>query len=343
MPVTFDFIKAGASTSTIASGASLSNTADGVTFTLSGDASGGPEFLGFGNTENMTVPLGINDFGTDDVITLTFESTANTNNTRLSGTATNPIGLNWGNIGGTWTVKFQTAGGTVSPTGAQYTITDGEDSSSLTFQNPAVTGIVFTATGGADQLLVTSLSANELNCFTKGTAITTPEGPRDVETLQPGDTVLTADGREAQVRWLGRQPVDVRLMHPAKVNPVRITAGALGDGLPERDLLISADHAIAIDGYLINAGALVNGGTIYQEPTMPRDGFTYYHVETEAHELLLAEGVAAESFIDYLGRAGFENGGDSTAHIREMALPRISSPRLLPDTIRARLSSSVAA
>jgi hypothetical protein len=74
---------------------------------------------------------------------------------------------------------------------------------------------------------------------------------------------------------------------------------------------------------------------------MPLDGFTYYHVETDAHELILAEGVAAESFIDY---GAFPREGFVSAHeapkwgpIAEMPLKRISSARLLPDAIKVRL------
>lgn len=181
-------------------------------------------------------------------------------------------------------------------------------------------------------------SINALLCFTGGTNIATPTGAVPVEELTEGDMVLTADGRETPVRWLGRSPVDTRLAHPARVNPIRITAGALGNGLPRRDLRLSPDHAIEIDGTLCNAGALVNGSTIWQERGKMPDGFAYYHVETDAHELLLAEGVAAESFIDYAGRDSFENSGEATAHIREMDLPRISSARLVPGHIRERLA-----
>ncbi len=197
--------------------------------------------------------------------------------------------------------------------------------------------ITFTASITTQLMQIEAISATSLNCYTAGTAIATPDGRVPVETLQAGDKVLTADGRETEVLWLGRQPVDSRLAHPAKVNPVRIVAGALGGGLPARDLRLSPDHALAIDDHLINAGALVNGSTIYQERGQMPEGFTYYHVETEAHELLLAEGVAAESFIDYASRDSFVNGHERDRHIAEMALPRISAARLVPDELKARL------
>ncbi|WP_297772345.1 Hint domain-containing protein [uncultured Roseovarius sp.] len=226
------------------------------------------------------------------------------------------------NLGGSWTVNGQPlVSGANTLSGPQSDLT-------------------FTPTGGTDFdfFIINSLTAT-VNCFTAGTRIATPDGPRDVETLQPGDMVLTASGEAQPVKWLGHFDVDTRLMHPAKVNPICITAGALGNGLPKRDLRLSPDHAIEIDGVLYNAGTLVNGSTIYQVAKMPLPGFTYYHIETEAHELLMAEGVAAESFIDYAGRDGFDNCDEVEARtITEMNLPRVSAQRLVPDQIRARLA-----
>lgn len=182
------------------------------------------------------------------------------------------------------------------------------------------------------------------NCFAAGTMIAGEHGEVAVEDLKAGDLVRTADGRLTPVTWLGTQQIDTRLTHPAKVNPICITAGALGGGLPLRDLHVSADHAIEIDGTLYNAGVLVNGETIYQKRQMPKEGFTYYHVETEAHELLLAEGVAAESFIDYAGRDSFDNAADAGERvIPEMALPRVSAARLVPAALKVRLAPAAAA
>lgn len=188
-------------------------------------------------------------------------------------------------------------------------------------------------------MILDSITAS-VNCFLAGTAIATEGGEAAVETLKEGDLVRTADGRLEKVLWLGEMQIDTRLMHPARVNPVCISAGALGDGLPKRDLYLSADHAIEIDGTLYNAGALVNGSTVRQLARMPKEGFTYYHVETEAHELLLAEGVASESFIDYVGRDGFDNAEVAVARvIPEMALPRVASERHVPDALKARLDA----
>lgn len=232
------------------------------------------------------------------------------------------IVINMALVNGSWTVNGQT----------------------LNVGNNTLVGpqseLVFTYTGSTNfhAIVINSVTAT-INCFTAGTRIATPDGPRAVETLEAGDLVLTASGAAQPVKWLGETNVDTRLTHPAKVNPICITAGALGGGLPEQDLLLSADHAIEIDGVLYNAGALVNGSTIYQKLQMPRDGFTYYHIETEAHDLVLAEGVAAETYIDYADRDTFDNAADAEERvIAEMELPRISTARLVPEDLRARLA-----
>ena len=181
-----------------------------------------------------------------------------------------------------------------------------------------------------------------LYCFGAGTAIATPHGEVAVERLAIGDTVTTADGGTARVRWIGLQTVAALPDPTGRRRPVLIQAGALGQGMPARDLRITADHALALDGVLVNAGALVNGSTIRLVDAKPAEVF--YHVECEAHELVLAEGVAAETFIDYNDRKSFDNYGDYVARygtpmrpLAEMTLPRVSAARLLPDALRARL------
>lgn len=183
---------------------------------------------------------------------------------------------------------------------------------------------------------ISSLTANFL-CFAEDTKITTETGEVAVQDLRAGDLVRTADGRLVPVRWIGERFIDTGLAHPAKAYPVRIQAGALGNNIPTRDLRVSPDHGIEIDGHLINAVALINGTTITQERVMPKDGFTYYHVELDAHDLILAEGAATESYIDYGVRTAFDNDDGHQVHIVEMPLPRISATRMLPDSVRNRI------
>lgn len=133
-------------------------------------------------------------------------------------------------------------------------------------------------------------------CFLKGTRIRTARGEVAVEALTVGDMAVTASGRLRPVTWLGHCYVDC-LSHarPAAVLPVRIQAGAFGEGLPTRDLLLSPDHSVYVHGVLVPVRALVNGATVVQQPA--RSAW-YYHVELDAHDALLAEGLPAESYLE---------------------------------------------
>ncbi len=183
-------------------------------------------------------------------------------------------------------------------------------------------------------------------CFMTGTLIATPSGEVAVERLAAGDLVLTADGRTLPVRWVGRQTISTLFSDPARSYPVRIRAGALGDGLPRRDLLVSPGHAMLVDGVLACAAALVNGTSIRREATPPAV-FTYFHIELATHELVLAEGAPAESFVDNASREAFDNWAEhealaGNAPIQELPLPRAAAPRQLPAATRQRLAAIAA-
>jgi len=207
---------------------------------------------------------------------------------------------------------------------------------------------VFTDTGQpASGPIVIDPSQDFTICFMAGTAITTPCGPVAVEALTAGDIVCTADGGVAPVRWIGRQTVSTVFADPLRVLPIRIRAGALADAVPVRDLLVSPDHAILVDGVLVQASALVNGTSIRRETAVPKI-FVYYHVELASHALLLAEGVPAETFIDNAQRAAFDNWeehqalGVEAASIPEMEYPRAKAHRQVPQETRQRLSARAA-
>lgn len=186
-------------------------------------------------------------------------------------------------------------------------------------------------------------------CFAPGTLIATPAGKTTVETLRIGDLIATADGRAVPIRWIGQQTV-AKFFAGERARPVRVCAGALGDGLPHTDLVLTADHALILDGLAINAGALVNGTTITLEPlaAVP-DRVTRYHIETEEHDIIHANGAAAETFVDYVQRQGFDNYAEYVALyggeriIAEMPVPRISTARLVPPNLRKRLAGDAAA
>ncbi|MEJ0018702.1 MAG: Hint domain-containing protein [Acetobacteraceae bacterium] len=113
------------------------------------------------------------------------------------------------------------------------------------------------------------------------------------------------------VTWIGHRRVDcARHPAPRRVWPVRVAAHAFGAGRPERDLYLSPDHALYVDEVLIPVKYLVNGTTVAQ---VVRRSVRYYHVELPRHAILLAENLAAESYLDTGDRSGFANGGGAVA------------------------------
>ena len=97
------------------------------------------------------------------------------------------------------------------------------------------------------------------------TRILTPTGEVKVETLKPGDTVVTRFGGLQTLRWIGRQSFRGEAIKDDWKNiPVHIRPGALGDRLPMRDLYVSPGHSMLVDGTLLLAKNLVNGITITQ-------------------------------------------------------------------------------
>ncbi len=181
-------------------------------------------------------------------------------------------------------------------------------------------------------------------CFATGTEIGTPSGARRVEELAPGDPVRTADGRDAAVKWVGRQRVMPAFGPAERLAPVRIAAGALGKGVPYRDLTVSADHGMIVEGIIAHAGALVNGASITRVPVRDLPArFDYWHVETDAHEVILANGAPVETFIDNVSRRVFDNHGEFLAlygdvpEMEEMPLPRAMSARQVPPRVREYL------
>jgi hypothetical protein len=165
---------------------------------------------------------------------------------------------------------------------------------------------IFLETGAANSFVIVKGNTIEAVCYARGTMIRTPDGELSVEKLRPGKRVITlVDGQEIPqtVTWLGHRRIGlVGHPRPETVAPIRIGRDAFADGMPHRDLMVSPDHAIFVDGKLICARQLVNGTTIRQET-----GWTavdYYHVELDRHAILLAEGLPAESYID-TGNSGF--------------------------------------
>ncbi|MGR3794718.1 Hint domain-containing protein [Vannielia sp. SX4] len=148
-------------------------------------------------------------------------------------------------------------------------------------------------------------TVNFIPCFTPGTMIATPEGPRPVEELGPGDRVLTRDHGVKRLQWVGQRLLNE---HHLKANPrlmpVLIKTGALGYGLPERDIMVSPQHKMLISDaraemlfgeheVLVSAVHLVGLPGIEQVQV---EEVIYIHIMFDAHEIIMAEGAWTESY-----------------------------------------------
>ena len=144
-------------------------------------------------------------------------------------------------------------------------------------------------------------------CFRAGTRILTERGEVAVEALRVGDRVRTALGGAMEpITWIGRREVDcARHPNPREVWPVRVAAGAFGAGRPHADLFLSPRHAVYVNEVLIPIRHLINGSTITQ---VPMDQVTYYHIELPQHDVLLAQGLPSESFLDVKDSSDYANG-----------------------------------
>ncbi len=148
-------------------------------------------------------------------------------------------------------------------------------------------------------------------CYGRGTRIATPNGEIAVEALRVGDRVTTGDGAHVPIVWLGYRRVDCRAHpHPRRVLPVVIKQDAFGPSLPRRDLTVSPNHALWFDGVLIPARLLIDGVSVVQ---IDVDVVDYFHVELPHHDLLLAEGLRAESYLNCDDRQLFDNGTGALA------------------------------
>ncbi|GAN59332.1 hypothetical protein ACI01nite_16820 [Acetobacter cibinongensis] len=167
-----------------------------------------------------------------------------------------------------------------------------------------------------------SLEATPAVCFVQGSLLRTPEGDRPVEDLAIGDTLVTFEnGVEAQqvVTWVGSRQATVRpeLFDDRAGYAVRIRKNAIGHGLPYEDLLVTAEHCLLFKGKFVPVRMLVNGSSIFYDKSLQH--YTYYHVETEQHAVIIANGLQTESYMDTGNRRTFTQHGTcarlpSTSH-----------------------------
>lgn len=171
-------------------------------------------------------------------------------------------------------------------------------------------------------------------CFAYGTMIETPEGPRAVEDIAVGDTVLTLDHGACRVDWTGARTVALDNDFRRRKNaPVRVARGALGPGVPERDLILSPQHRVLVASQIARR---LFGASEVLVPVQKLAGFSgfkrlrhlpqarYCHLFTGQHDILWANGAPAESLLP-------EKGALEGLSLRDQAtLAGFGAPRLLP-------------
>ena len=137
-----------------------------------------------------------------------------------------------------------------------------------------------------------------ISCFLPGTKIQTTNSEICIEELRIGDRVLTVLGEAKQIKFVGRKEVWRQRSEPwTGQGPVKISRFAIDGKAPHSDLYVSPWHAIYIDGVLIPVMYLVNGITIVADAKPEALSLTYFHIELDTHEAILAEGLAVESFL----------------------------------------------
>ncbi|WP_050518464.1 Hint domain-containing protein [Pseudorhodobacter antarcticus] len=142
-------------------------------------------------------------------------------------------------------------------------------------------------------------------CFTPGTMVVTQKGECAVESLVPGDKVLTRDSGYQTLRWVRARDVSgAELAATPAFQPVCLAAGALGAGLPVRDMTVSPQHRFLMSGtraemlfgeheVLVSALHLINDHSVLRV-SVPH--VTYIHLMFDQHEIIRADGVWTESF-----------------------------------------------
>jgi len=147
-------------------------------------------------------------------------------------------------------------------------------------------------------------------CFLAGTAISTPNGTMVIETISTNDIIETFDWQTNQVihsavTWIGKKHVTVKTNQPDDLAgyPVRVLKGAIADNVPNQDLLITPEHCLFFDGNFVPVRMLVNGRSIYYDRSIT--SYDYYHIETEKHSVIWANGMLTESYLDTGNRNAF--------------------------------------
>jgi hypothetical protein len=189
-------------------------------------------------------------------------------------------------------------------------------------------------------------------CFTPGTRIATPDGPKLIQTLRQGDRVLTKDDGPQEVLWTGsRRMSGARLYAMPHLRPIRFRAGAFGDDRPEPDLIVSPAHRMLVKGpsaqalfgmneVLVRAEDLLNDFSITVDLALRE--VTYIHILLERHNIVFANGVETESF--HPSNTALEMIDPGQREVLMAVMPEVAvNPDSYGDYARRNLSASEAA
>ncbi|GAN61405.1 hypothetical protein ACI01nite_22910 [Acetobacter cibinongensis] len=157
-----------------------------------------------------------------------------------------------------------------------------------------------------------------LTCFLTGSMIRTTRGDVAVEDVQVGDMVVAFEQGtpvERAVVWVGRKHAVVRsgLPDDEAGYPVRISQGALAENVPYKDMLVTPEHCLFLNGAFVPARMLVNGSNITYDYSLT--SYDYYHVETERHSVIMADGALTESYLNTGNRNSFEQTGNAPTRL----------------------------
>lgn len=159
----------------------------------------------------------------------------------------------------------------------------------------------------------TSYVPTDVMCFVRGTLLTTDFCQTAVEDLSVGDTVETLDDGPQTIRWIGTRTLDsIDLAHAPQLRPIKISAGCLGNGSPERDLYVSPQHRIFIASDIANRVFNSPEILVPAKKLLDLDGVDqidaarveYFHILFDRHQLVIANGAVAESL--YTGKGALK-------------------------------------
>jgi len=289
----------------VSSGSSITigGTSVGGNVTLNGDITGSGT-VNIGDQSNLIIAGG----STSSDITINFGSNSNLyvgNSVEFDAHITNFSASSY--------INFALAAAAEDITGGSPVWTENSDGS-YTFsvnKNGTITTLatnISFASGVTPDDITWDSENDTFTCFLSGSMIRTLSGDIAVQDLKRGDKVVVhIDGAEKfrHVIWVGRAQCNVRPYLPLDQAgyPVRVVKDAISDGVPFKDMLITSEHCLFFDDKFVPVRMLVNGRSIFYDTTIT--SYEYYHIETQEHSVIMADGMFTESYLDTGNRRAF--------------------------------------